>query len=94
MKITDIVPWLIEAPAPSFSADEEGPQRIPMREYVFVEVKTDEGLTGWGEITGTMPMANRAVCAMLRHLSGYLSGTDPRLIERTWNRIFRQYTAF
>ncbi len=92
MKITRVVPWLIKAPTPYLDTAEDSRNKKRMREYVFVEVNTDEGITGWGEITGTMPMANRSVCAMLRHLSDFLAGTDPRLIEKTWNKIFRQFT--
>ncbi len=92
MKVTKIVPWLIEAPAPSFRPDRVDGEQDKLREYVFVEVRTDEGITGWGEITGTYSMANRGVCAMLKHLSNYLIGTDPKQIEETWNRVFRHYT--
>ena len=28
-------------------------------EFLFVEVRTDEGITGWGEITSTTKTANR-----------------------------------
>ena len=92
MKITKVAPWLISAPAPYLDTASDSKNKNRMREYVFVEVSTDEGVTGWGEITGTMPMANRAVCATLRHLSDFLKGTDARLIEKTWNKIFRQFT--
>jgi galactonate dehydratase len=92
LKITKIIPWLIQAPAPYLDTanDEKGGGRN--REYVFVEVQTDEGITGWGEITGTRPVANRTVCSALRHLSDFLEGDDPRLIEKIWNKIFRAYT--
>ena len=47
MKITKVTPWLIEAPAPFL--DTANDNKIPQnREYVFVEVNTDEGITGWG----------------------------------------------
>ena len=93
MKITKVIPWLIEAPAPFLDTARDSKTRTRRnREYVFVEVQTDEGVTGWGEITGTMPTANRAVCAILRHVSDFLEGDDPRLIEVTWNKIFRQFT--
>lgn len=92
MKITKVTPWLIEAPVPFLDTADDSKNENRVREYVFVEVNTDEGVTGWGEITGTMPVANRIVCAALRHLGDFLIGTDPRLIEKTWNRIFRQFT--
>ena len=39
MKINEIVPWLIEAPAPFFSTDSEDGGQDRMREYDFVEVR-------------------------------------------------------
>ena len=38
-------------------------------EYLFVEVRTDAGVSGWGEITTTTKVANRAVAALLRQLN-------------------------
>ena len=51
MKITAIVPWLVKSKASYWG------------EFLFVEVKTDEGISGWGEITTTTKVANRAVAA-------------------------------
>jgi len=92
MKITEIVPWLIEAPAAFLDTADDSKDDNSLREYIFVEVKTDEGITGWGEVTGTMPVANRTVCAGIRHVSDFLKGDDPRLIEKTWNKIFQAFT--
>jgi len=91
LKITKVTPWLISAPAPYLDTanDNKEPRQ---REYVFIEVSTDEGITGWGEITGTLPVANRSVCAALRHVSDLIEGDDPRLIEMIWNKIFRSFT--
>jgi len=91
LRITKVTPWLISAPAPYLDTadDNKEPQQ---REYVFIEVSTDEGITGWGEITGTFPVANRSVCAALRHVSDLIEGDDPRLIEMIWNKIFRSFT--
>ena len=82
---------MISAPAPYLDTanDNKEPRQ---REYVFIEVSTDEGITGWGEITGTLPVANRSVCAALRHVSDLIEGDDPRLIEMIWNKIFRSFT--
>ena len=91
MKITKVTPWLISALQPYLDTanDDQNPR---MREYMFVEVSTDEGITGWGEITCTRPVANRSVCAAIRHVSDLIEGDDPRLIEMIWNKIFRAYT--
>ncbi len=91
MKITKVTPWLIEAPSPYLDTADDS-KEIRNREYVFVEVSTDEGITGWGEITGTSNVSNRVVCAGLRHVSDLVAGDDPRLIEMIWNKIFRSFT--
>jgi len=90
MKITKVAPWLISGPRPYLETAEDSTPAE--REYVFVEVSTDEGITGWGEITGTRPTANRAVCAVVRHLNDFLVGEDPTHIERIWHKIFRTFT--
>ena len=91
LKITKVTPWLIEAPGPYL--DTANDNRTPEnREYVFVEVCTDEGITGWGEITGTSYISNRTVYAALKHISELVAGDDPRMIEMIWNKIFRSFT--
>lgn len=80
MKITAIVPWLVKADASFWG------------EFLFVEVRTDEGLSGWGEITTTTKIANRAVGGMLRQLNELLVGDDPTKIESLWHKTFRAFT--
>ncbi|QGN34760.1 mandelate racemase/muconate lactonizing enzyme family protein [Microlunatus sp. Gsoil 973] len=80
MKITSIVPWLIATPASYWG------------EFLFVEVRTDSELTGWGEVTTTTPMANRAVAGIARQLNDLVVGDDPAHIERIWHKIFRTFT--
>jgi galactonate dehydratase len=80
LKIAEIVPWLVKAPGTFWG------------EFFFVEVKTDEGVTGWGEITTTTKMANRAVAGIITQLNQLIAGEDPGEIERIWNKIFRAFT--
>jgi galactonate dehydratase len=80
MKITGIRPWLVKTAASYWG------------EYLFVEVTTDEGVSGWGEITTTTRIANRALCAILRRLGDQLVGEDPARIERLWHKVFRSFT--
>jgi galactonate dehydratase len=80
MKITSITPWLIKSDASYWG------------EFLFVEVSTDEGITGWGEITTTTKIANRALTAMLRQISSMMVGEDPAHIERLWHKLFRSFT--
>lgn len=67
-------------------------KRTGWSEYFFVEVKTDEGISGWGEITTTTQMANRTIAGMIRQLNDLLVGDDPIQIERIWHKIFRTFT--
>jgi galactonate dehydratase len=80
MKITAIVPWLVKVDASFWG------------EYLFVEVRTDDGLSGWGKITTTTKIANRAVAGMLRQLNELLAGDDPTKIESLWHKTFRAFT--
>ena len=80
MKIRAIKPWLVKAEGTFWG------------EYFFVEVLTDEGITGWGEITTTTKLANRAVAGMIRQVNDLLVGEDPSQIERIWHKIFRAFT--
>lgn len=80
MKIRAIKPWLVKAEGTFWG------------EYFFVEVLTDEGITGWGEITTTTKLANRAVAGMIRQVNDLLVGEDPTQIERIWHKIFRAFT--
>jgi len=80
MKITGVRPWLVKASSSYWG------------EYLFVEVTTDEGISGWGEITSTTKIANRALAAILKQVSGQLEGEDPSRIERLWHKLFRSFT--
>lgn len=80
MKITSIKPWIVAAEKHFFG------------EYIFVEVQTSEGITGWGEITTSSRYANRTVAAAVTQLGELLTGSDPTQIEAIWNRSFRAFT--
>jgi galactonate dehydratase len=80
MKITAIIPWLVKSEASFWG------------EYLFVEVRTDAGISGWGEITSTTNVANRAVAVILRQLNELLVGDDATAIERAWHKTFRAFT--
>jgi galactonate dehydratase len=80
VKISSITPWIVKAEGTFFG------------EFLFVEVQTDEGVSGWGEVTTSTRAANRAVASTLRHLNELLVGEDPMRIESLWNRMFRNFT--
>src|SRR5215472_13547206 len=87
MKITRIRPWHVSGPPPV--ADTSAP---PLS-YVFVQVDTDEGLTGWGEIT-TYPgtVANRTIVAALHEAGAFLESEDASNIEAIWHKFLRAFT--
>src|SRR3954453_17135664 len=90
MKITKVTPWIVSGPPEEAGgrADRGG-----TLSYVFVQVETDEGLTGWGEITTYPgPIANRTIAAALRELNALLVGDDPTQVEALWHKVFRAYT--
>ena len=80
MKITNIEPWLVTSDS------------SPWGEYFFLRVSTDEEIVGWGEITTTSNMANRAVADIIKRLNELLVGENPLDIERLWNKTFRSFT--
>src|ERR1700716_2548648 len=87
MKITRIRPWHVSGPA------EDATAASAKLTYVFVQVETDEGLTGWGEIT-TYPgtVANRTIVAALREVEAFLRGGDGSQIEAIWHKLLRAFT--
>src|SRR5688500_3686768 len=52
------------------------------RDAVLVEVRTDSGLTGWGQCSGSVDVVPRAV---ERHYAPRLIGQDPRDWQRLWH---------
>jgi L-alanine-DL-glutamate epimerase-like enolase superfamily enzyme len=57
------------------------------RNYFFVQVETDEGITGVGEAGVTW--RELAVAEVVNHLATLLIGEDPLRIEHLWQRMFR-----
>ncbi len=87
MKITRIRPWHVSGPPADATAVS------PKLSYVFVQVETDEGLTGWGEITTYPgPVANRTIVAALCEVDEFLRGEDPMQIEAIWHKLLRAFT--
>jgi len=60
MKITGVTPWLVKSGGSYWG------------EFLFVEVTTDEGISGWGEVTTTTRLANRALRAIPPLIKAYL----------------------
>ncbi len=92
MKITNVRSWIAKIPWDKNPG--AGVVRAPTRRaFIFVQVDTDEGITGWGEVTTYPgPVANRAVAAYINEIGQWLKGEDPERIEALWNKIFRAMT--
>ena len=53
----------------------------------FVEIVTDEGITGWGE--PVLEGHTATVLACVQEMKDYLIGQDPQNIEDIWTTIYR-----
>lgn len=92
MKITNVRSWIVKIPWDHNPG--AGVVRDPgQRAFIFVQVDTDEGVTGWGEVTTYPgPVANRAVAAYINEIGEWLRGEDPSHIEAIWQKTFRAMT--
>ena len=59
--------------------------RMDGRDYLFVEVHTDSGITGLGE--ASLPSRVKITEQALRWLEPRLKGLDPAGVEAHWNRL-------
>ncbi|MCY7303371.1 MAG: hypothetical protein LH654_10155 [Thermoleophilia bacterium] len=59
-----------------------------LRNWVFVKVTTDEGVTGWGE--ASLEWKTQGVVGAIRDLADIVVGEDPFRIEHLWQAMFRQ----
>ena len=76
MKITSVTPVPVSAGTAS-----------GVRNYMFVKIDTDEGITGWGEATSG-PMA---VATMVEEFGQQLVGKDPGRIEQHWQTLYHHF---
>ncbi|MDA0791314.1 MAG: galactonate dehydratase [Proteobacteria bacterium] len=57
------------------------------RNFVYVKIETDEGITGWGEATSG-PLA---VATMVDEFGKVIIGKDPMEIERHWQTLYHHF---
>ena len=79
MKITDIKTFLMMAGSPALKQSTSWSKR----NWCFVKVYTDEGITGLGEGSGWP----RVVETAINDLKPIVSGEDPMNIERIWQKM-------
>ena len=81
MQITDIIAHVMSVP---------GPGGAIRRNWIFVEVRTDAGITGIGE--ATTEYHELAVVAQIEtELKPRILGMDPTDVERVWQLGFRDF---
>jgi len=81
MKITRIKPLLVGAPTP-------GVGLLSNRNYLYIKVYTDEGITGLGE--ATLESHDNAVLGTLKDIESLVLGEDPTRIEYLTQRMVKQ----
>jgi L-alanine-DL-glutamate epimerase-like enolase superfamily enzyme len=90
-KIQAATAYLVDIDVETVRAD--AVQSFLKQETLFVEITTDDGLTGTG-YSYTIGTGGRAVLAMLReHLVPQLIGLDARDVEAAWMRLFASTRA-
>ena len=77
MKITDIKSY-VYAP-------------LPATPWFFIEIETDEGITGLGETSDYR--ATQMLAGGIDAIKHLLIGEDPSHIEELWQRVFRNYST-
>ena len=63
----------------------------PNREWIFVQLATDEGITGVGECSDYASTAH--LVAGLNAIKPFIVGMDARNIEDVWQKLFHGYSA-
>ncbi len=58
-----------------------------IRNWVFVKVATDEGITGVGDASGCWP-GEPGVVSTIEYLASYVVGEDPFNIEKLWQKMY------
>ena len=92
MKISNIRSWIVNIPWDRNPGAKEV-RDLGHREFIFVQVDTDEGITGWGEVTTYPgPVANRSIAAYINQIGAWLKGENPQNIEAIWGKTFRAMT--
>ncbi len=76
MKITDLKIYVVMV--------------TPPREWLFIEIETDEGVTGLGECSDYASTAH--LVGGLEAIKPFIVGSDPRNIEDIWQKLFHGYS--
>ena len=61
---------------------------IPVGAKGYVQLETNMGITGWGELNN---MDTKVACALAESLGELVIGENPTRIEHLWQRMFRAH---
>ncbi len=89
MKITDVRAYVVDPNLPLIGSARSNPEH---REWTFVEINTDEGVTGFGECTNYPGGGSFLVARAVLACREALIGEDPADIERLWHKLYRRYS--
>lgn len=85
LKISDVKVYTVDA-------DIGRGSRHP-RQWTFVRIDTDEGITGWGEASSYPNNGSFLAGLAILAQREWLIGQDPARIEPIWHQMFRRYTS-
>lgn len=84
MKITDVSVHVV-LPNSDF-------HRRTNRAWAFVQIDTDAGITGWGEVTNYHANGSHLTGYTIRLMRDLLIGEDPSNIEQLWHKLYHRYS--
>jgi D-galactarolactone cycloisomerase len=90
MKITGVRTHLVHCPIPQEHRVRSGAGYKLARQAAFVEIETDEGMSGYGPCSfGSVSLDLASVAALIeKTYAPALVGQDPGRIEHHWDRIY------
>ncbi|HTB45297.1 MAG TPA: hypothetical protein VK741_16855, partial [Acetobacteraceae bacterium] len=83
MKITEVIahPLSVALPQPRWTAHE----LMDRAQIVLVEVRTDQGIVGFGEISGG---PQTVICDLVKAFARVVQGMDPLGHAEIWTKLF------
>jgi galactonate dehydratase len=93
MKITDVKAYVVDG----FAVGTPDASSMRQREamplgWTFVQIDTDEGITGFGEASNYPGNGSLIVGDAVRRIKEFVIGEDPGDINRIWHKLFRNAT--
>ncbi len=90
MRIADVRTHLLHVPIPEEHRVRSGAGYKLARQSAFVEVRTDEGLSGFGPCSfGSVSLDLRSVAGLIESTYGpAVVGLDPARIEHIWDKLY------